>query len=324
MLLTPNRIVILRILYVQGTFRSVILIVASATLQLVACASITSSNDTTRPEDFSPDAFAAACDEWDDWEKAAPPFHIHGGTYYVGTCGITAILITTPDGHLVIDRGTDRGGELVAANIEALGFSPRDVRYLTHTQEHWDHVGGMAYLKNRTGALMVASERARSVFETGAVNTDDPQYGLHDPMATLSVDNLVVDGEALVLGNKKIVARLTPGHSPGAISWRWEECQDAKCYVLVFTDGMGPISADGYSWTDHPEYLADYRAAVAWFETVDPLHHRHNGAFWAVHVVTVLDRATKSCGVSGNLQHQALHRRVRPARLGKKRRLAAH
>ena len=249
--------------------RPAILIVASTALSLVGCASSTSFNDGTTPEEFSPDRFAAACEAWDDWEKPAPPFHIHGGTYHVGTCGISAILITSPEGHLVIDSGTERGGELVAANIEALGFSLGDVRYLTHTQEHGDHVGGIAYLKSRTGARMVASKRAQSVFETGIINTDDPQYELHDPMATLSVDKLVLDGEALMLGNKRIVAHLTPGHSPGAISWRWEECQEDRCHSLVFTDGMGPFSADGYRWTDHPEYLTAYRASVTWLETVD-------------------------------------------------------
>jgi metallo-beta-lactamase class B len=228
-----------------------------------------SDDRSTAADGFSPNEFAAACDAWDDWEKPAPPFRIYGGTYYVGTCGIAAILITSPEGHLVIDSGTERGGVLVAANIEALGFSLRDVQYLTHTQEHGDHIGGTAYLKSRTGARLVASPRAQSVFETGVINTDDPQYVRDEPKEWLTVDKLVADGEALVLDGKRIVAHFTPGHSPGAISWRWKECQEDRCHTVVFTDGMGPFSADGYRWTDHPEYLADYRASVTWLETVD-------------------------------------------------------
>ena len=111
------------------------------------------------PETFSSAAFAGVCESWDDWEKPAPPFRVYGGTYYVGTCGISAILITSPDGHLLIDSGTDRGGELVATSIRELGFSLGDVRYLTHTQEHGDHIGGVAYLKEMTGARLVASPR---------------------------------------------------------------------------------------------------------------------------------------------------------------------
>ena len=221
------------------------------------------------PETVSPAAFAGACESWDDWEKPAPPFHVYGGTYYVGTCGISAILITSPEGHLLIDSGTKRGGELVAASIRELGFSLGDVRYLTHTQEHGDHIGGVEYLKESTGALMVASPRARSVFETAVLNTDDPQYTPDEPRAWLSIDRLVADGEALELGGKRVVAHFTPGHSPGAVSWRWEECEASQCLTVVFTDGLGPFAADGYRWTDHPEYLADYRESLTWLENVE-------------------------------------------------------
>lgn len=217
----------------------------------------------------SPAAFAGVCDAWDDWEKPAPPFRVYGGTYYVGTCGISVLLITSSEGHLVIDSGTQRGGELVAASIQELGFNLDDVRYLTHTQEHGDHIGGVEYLKEITGAQLVASPRARSVFETAVLNTDDPQYTPEEPRAWLGVDRVVADGEELELGDKRVVAHFTPGHSPGAISWRWEECEDSQCRTILFTDGLGPFSEDGYRWTDNPEYLAAYRESVTWLQTVE-------------------------------------------------------
>jgi metallo-beta-lactamase class B len=244
-------------------------LLAGLTLVLAGCASKARLDNVTKPDSFSPKVFAAACQSWDEWEKPAPPFRIYGDTFHVGTCGISAILITSSEGHLLIDSGTKRGGELVAANIEALGFSLSDIRYLTHTQEHGDHIGGIAYLKNLTGARMIASPRAQSVFETGVINIDDPQYTPHEPMATLTVDKVVANGEALILNGKKVVAHFTPGHSPGAITWRWEECQEGRCHTLVFTDGMGPFSEEDYRWTSHPEYLADYRASVAWLEAVE-------------------------------------------------------
>jgi metallo-beta-lactamase class B len=221
------------------------------------------------PETFSPAAFAGACESWDDWDKPAPPFRVYGGTYYVGTCGISAILITSEEGHLLIDSGTRRGGEWVAASIRELGFSLDDVRFLTHTQEHGDHIGGVGYLQESTGARLVASPRARSVFETGVLNSDDPQYTPEEPRAWLRVDRVVADGEGLELGGKRVVAHFTPGHSPGAISWRWEECEESECRTILFTDGLAPFAADGYRWTDHPGYLADYRESVAWLENVE-------------------------------------------------------
>ena len=218
---------------------------------------------------FPPSAFAAACERWDEWDKPAPPFRVFGNTYYVGTCGITSILITSNRGHLVIDSGTEAGAEVVAANIEALGFSLDDVRYLSHTQEHFDHVGGMAQLQVLTGARLITSQRARPVFETGISRTDDPQYGMHDPMARSSVDKVIANGAAIALGEQSIHATYTPGHSPGAISWRWTSCEAARCLELVFTDGLNPVAAPGYRWADHPLYLSDYRASIDWLMSVD-------------------------------------------------------
>src|SRR5438270_5683462 len=75
-------------------------------------------------------AYAAACKEWDDFDKSAPPVHIFGNTYLVGTCGISAILITGKDGHILIDGGSARGADLIASNIRRLGFNLGDVKIL--------------------------------------------------------------------------------------------------------------------------------------------------------------------------------------------------
>ena len=227
-------------------------------------------DEEERVAPFPASAYAQGCEEWDDWDKPAEPFRLYGNTYYVGTCGITALLITSPDGHMLIDGGTEAGGKLVAENIAKLGFSLRNVRYVTHTQEHHDHVGGLAHLKEVTGARMVASARAQSVFETGILNEDDPQYeGPIEGLPKVAVDELVADGEAILLGGREVVAHYTPGHAPGAISWRWEECEDDACVTILFSDGLGPFAGDDYRWSDNPEYLAEYRASIDWLETVE-------------------------------------------------------
>ena len=61
----------------------------------------------------------------DEWDKPAPPVRIHANTYLVGTCGISSILITGSEGHVLIDGGTEQGADLIAANIRALGFRMR-------------------------------------------------------------------------------------------------------------------------------------------------------------------------------------------------------
>src|SRR5688500_15956680 len=104
--------------------------------------------------------WAAACKDSDDWARPAPPVRIHANTYLVGTCGISVILVTGSDGHVLIDGGTEKGAEVIAANIRALGFRLEDVRFLLHSHEHLDHVGGTARLQQLTGATLVASAPA--------------------------------------------------------------------------------------------------------------------------------------------------------------------
>jgi metallo-beta-lactamase class B len=112
------------------------------------------------PIEESGPQWAAACGDSDEWDRPAPPVRIHGNTYLVGTCGISAILIAGEDGHVLIDAGTEAGAELVADNIRQLGFRLTDIKYLLISHEHFDHVGGIARLQQLTGATLVASAPA--------------------------------------------------------------------------------------------------------------------------------------------------------------------
>ena len=207
-------------------------------------------------------AFAAQCEDWDEWDKPAPPVRIHGNTYYVGTCGIAAILITGDEGHVLIDSGTDPGADVVARNIRALGFDLDDIEILLHSHEHFDHVGGMEKMKFLTGAALYASPEASKVFATGVVRPNDPQSGMHEPMALVAVDRVVQDGDVIRLGNLEMTAIATPGHSPGAMSWRWGSCEAATCHRIVYADSLSPVSRDDYRFSDNPAYVAAYREGL--------------------------------------------------------------
>jgi len=207
-------------------------------------------------------AFAAECKDSDDWDKPAPPVRIHGNTYLVGTCGVSAILITGNAGHVLIDAGTETGADLIARNIRRLGFRVDDVRYLLHSHEHLDHVGGMARLQQITGAQLVASAAAAKVFETGAAGPGDPQAGMHPPFRAVPVGRVVRDGETVRLGDLAITAVATPGHTPGALSWHWGSCEGGVCRRIVYADSLSPISRDNYRFSDHADYVAAYRAGL--------------------------------------------------------------
>ncbi|WP_265528711.1 subclass B3 metallo-beta-lactamase [Sphingomicrobium marinum] len=207
-------------------------------------------------------AFGQACTDWDDWDKPAPLVRIHGNTYYVGTCGIAAILITGDGGHVLIDSGTEARASVVAANIRRLGFDLDDVKVLLHSHEHFDHVGGMGKLKSLTGAALYASSEASQVFASGVVRPNDPQSGMHAPMALVSVDRVITDGDVVRLGNIEVTAIATPGHSPGAMSWRWGACEQATCHRIVYADSLSPVSSDQYRFSDDANYVAAYRKAL--------------------------------------------------------------
>ena len=207
--------------------------------------------------------WAAECDGSTDWDKPAPPVRIHGNTYLVGTCGISAILITGTDGHILIDAGTEKGADLIADNIRFLGFVPSEVRILLHSHEHLDHVGGMARLQQLTGARLIASAPAAEVFATGATAADDPQAGMHQPFPAARVDRIVKDGETVRLGNLQLAAIATPGHTAGALSWRWESCDGGVCRTMVFADSLTPVSRDDYKFSAHPDVVATFRASIA-------------------------------------------------------------
>jgi len=208
-------------------------------------------------------AWAAACDDWDDWDKPAPPFRIYGNSYYVGTCGISAILIVGDQGDVLIDSGTRAGADVVAANIEKLGFDLADVKLLLISHEHYDHVGGIAELQRRTGAKLLTSEAAKPVMESGQASEDDPQAGMHDPFEAAKVDGTVEDGKPVQLGSIVLMPIATPGHTPGALSWQWRSCAGPTCATLVYADSLSPVSSDSYRFGDHPDYVEAYRAGLA-------------------------------------------------------------
>jgi metallo-beta-lactamase class B len=207
--------------------------------------------------------WVARCNGSGDYTKAAPPVRIHANTYLVGTCGISSILIVGDQGHVLIDGGPEEAASLIAANIEALGFRVGDIRYILTSHEHPDHIGGIAELQRLSRATIVTSAPAAKVFQTGKANADDPQAGTLKDVPTATVGRVIADGGEVRLGNLMLTAMTTPGHTPGALSWRWISCDGGVCRIIVYADSLSPVSAPNYRFSDHPAYLAAYRASIA-------------------------------------------------------------
>ena len=213
---------------------------------------------------------AAACGEKDGWSDPAPPAHIHGHTWYVGTCGITVVLIETRAGLVLIDSGPADAAPQVLANIRALGFDPKTVKWILSTHEHFDHAGGIAALQKATGAQLAVGPFAAGALRSGKPYPDDPQAALlaKYPMAPARVDRVLRDGSSLVLGGTRLTAHATPTHSPGSTSWTWQSCEESKCLTIAYADSVNTISSDGYRFSDHPERTQTARAGLRVIEAL--------------------------------------------------------
>ncbi len=244
-----------------------------ALISIVAVGSCASNQAPLIVQDDQADriAFAEQCEPWDDWDKPAPPFRIHGDTYYVGTCGIAAIYIANEFGDTLIDTGTEAGLESIIANIASLRphiSGPPMVNHVLYSHEHFDHVGGHAALQALVpDAEFYASSDAVEVFRTGVAHTGDPQFGMHDPMKPVRIDREVSAGQLVT--HSRIMAIETPGHSPGALSWQWESCEGDDCKTIVYADSLSPVSSDDYRFSDHPVYVQAYREGIARIAATD-------------------------------------------------------
>lgn len=254
------------------TLRTIAAVLACAALApLSGCAANGAGDgpDASRLQDASPAAYAKACTDWDDWDKPGPPFRIHGNTYYVGTCGITAILVAGSDGHVLIDSGSEAGADVVLANVASLGFAPRDIRIVLVSHEHYDHVGGVARIAERTGAEIMAGAVAASVLASGNVGPDDALHGEHPAMRPVANVSVIAPGTPVRLGDIALNMVPTPGHTLGAATWQWRACEGGDCRTIVYADSLTPVAAEGYRFADHPAKVADFRRSIAAVAALD-------------------------------------------------------
>jgi len=194
-----------------------------------------------------------------DWIEPFPPFRIAGNLYYVGSKDLASYLITTPQGHILINSDLDTSPPLIRASIEKLGFKVSDIRILLISHAHWDHDGGSAAIKALTGAKYMVMDGDVSVVESGGKT--DFQYGntptsLYPPT---KVDRVLHDGDEVKLGGTTLVAHLTPGHTKGCTTWTMKVAEAGKSYDVVIIGS--PNVNDGYKLVGNPSYpgiVSDY------------------------------------------------------------------
>ena len=165
-----------------------------------------------------------------EWVKPFPPFRMIGNVYWVGTYDLSTYLITTPAGHILINSGLAQTVPQIKDGVEQLGFKMADVKILTATHGHFDHVAGLAELKRLTGARVMMSEQDAELLESGG--KADFRFG-DDPTARfepVAVDRRFKDGDKIELGGVTLTAHLHAGHTKGATSFTFEVRENGKTY----------------------------------------------------------------------------------------------
>ena len=195
----------------------------------------------------------------DEYTVPFPSFRIADNLYYVGTKGVASYLITTRQGHILINSNVEAGVPLLRTSVESLGFKFSDIKILLISHAHWDHNAASATIKKLTGAQYMVMEGDVPVIESGGKS--DFQYG-QDPdahYAPTTVDRVLRDGDKVKLGNAELVAHLTPGHTRGCTTWtmKVKDGEKTRNVVIIGSPNVNP----GYKLVDnkvYPEMAKDF------------------------------------------------------------------
>ncbi len=208
------------------------------------------------------------CDACETWSRPREPFKVFGNTWYVGG-GLSSVLITSKQGHVLLDGGLPQTAPQIAANVQKLGFKLEDVKLIVNSHTHYDHAGGIAALQRASGAQVAASPAARRALEQGGPTEDDPQFGFgpaHNNYPAVSNVREIADGETLRVGDIALTVHFTPGHTPGGTSWTWKSCEGDTCMNMVYADSLNSVSADDFRFSGdakHASRVASFEKSIA-------------------------------------------------------------
>jgi metallo-beta-lactamase class B len=163
------------------------------------------------------------------------PYKAFDNVYYVGICWVSAWLITSAKGHVLIDTLYGPYTSQMLGNIRALGFDPRDIKLVAVTHGHFDHAGGIGQLKSELAPgtrFAMTKEGWREAAEDSATH---PRF----PWTMIEPDIVLADGQTLTGGDVAIQAFETPGHSMGTASFAFDARDGALSYRALTVGGLG-------------------------------------------------------------------------------------
>ena len=186
----------------------------------------------------------------ENWARPYPGFRIIGNVFGVGGYDLSAFLITSDEGHILINTGLEDSTNMIRDNMASLGFRIEDIAILLTQQAHWDHTAALAEIKEISGAEMWATLGDAPVLNDGGVS--DPHFGGRESFAPIQVDKIIRDGEIIELGDIRLKVHVHPGHTEGSSSYSMVVNENNRDYSLLIAN-MGTINP-GKQLTVDPTY----------------------------------------------------------------------
>lgn len=183
------------------------------------------------------------------WLTPIEPLQISDHVWQIGTANITALLVKTEQGAVLIDGGMPQTAAMLLANMKKLGVAPGDLRFILHSHAHADHAGPLAAVKLATGAQLISNAESAALLERGG--SKDIHFGDDIVFPPARADRLLQDCEVVKLGGMSFTVSFTPGHTPGSMTWWWTDTRKGQPLRIVYADSL---SAPGYKLVGNPAY----------------------------------------------------------------------
>jgi metallo-beta-lactamase class B len=210
---------------------------------------------------FQSQAFAQTVEDRTQDKVAFPAFKIMGNLYYIGTGTLNSFLVTTPQGHILINTNFEDTIPLLKASVEKLGFKLTDVKIILGSHAHGDHQQADATVKEMTGgATVVAMEEDVPALK----NIMAPDKKPHP------IDKIIHDGDKVTLGNTTLTAHLTPGHTRGCTTWTLPVTDAGKTYNVMIACGGLQEDARLVGNKNYPDIADAWAKSIKYYESTTP------------------------------------------------------
>ncbi|MBS1772411.1 MAG: subclass B3 metallo-beta-lactamase [Bacteroidetes bacterium] len=171
-----------------------------------------------------------------EWSQDYEPFRIAGNLYYIGSYDLGMYLITTPQGHILINTGLAASADMIQKHMEQLGFKATDIRIMLSNQMHFDHAGGMAAVQKLSGAKVMIMEGDEGVAQDGGKSDCTMGSILGVTFAPVHIDRILHNNDKIELGGVVLTALKHPGHTKGSCSYMLTVKDGAKKYKVLIAN----------------------------------------------------------------------------------------